>query len=667
MSSLLNISPVFGSILVVLLPFLAFLVQTLLGKRGKSGNISLIAILLSTILSFGFVFLEIWNQNPISSNYAWFSIGTKTFNIGILLNNLTVLMQLIVCIIALPVHIYSKSYMKGDPGIHRYWMYLSLFCFAMLGLTISNNLLMMYIFWELVGFASYLLIGFWFTKESAVQANKKAFIINRIGDLGFLLGIASVYSIYGSLNLVELFGEDGLIHHLAPASEGWMTFAGICFFLGAIAKSAQFPLHVWLPDAMEGPTAVSSLIHAATMVAAGVFLLSSVFPLFNETVLLIITIIGCITALIAAYFALGQRDIKRILAFSTISQLGFMIVAIGIGAWDAAMFHLATHAFFKCLLFLAVGAVIHEMVHLKDANHLDIDPQDINNMGGLRKWMPKTFILMLIASLALAGFPLTSGFLSKDAILISAFEWGVHHGAAYLLIPLTLTIVSILTAFYIGRLIFKVFFGEFRLKAEKIHIHEASLNMLGPMTFLAVCSFFFVFSWNPLAYHHAFILGGFDLNYSYSELHSLHIILPIVLTLGSVIAWSLGWNWYVKEKYPLNGNNKWLELSLNQGYLNELYQKLFVNSSLGLSRGLYWFDKNIIDGLVNLLGSITRGLGQLSAWVDTYLVDGLVNTIGGTTYYIGHLLRWVQNGRLQNYLGFAFTVVLIGIIYLILK
>lgn len=667
MSELLNISPVMGSILVVLLPFLAFLIQAILGKRGKSGNVSLIAILLSTILSLIFVFAEVWRSTPISADYNWFTIGTHTFTIGVLLNNLTVLMQLIVCVIALPVHIYSRTYMKGDPGIHRYWMYLSLFCFSMLGLTISNNLLMMYIFWELVGFASYLLIGFWFTKESAVQANKKAFIINRIGDLGFLLGIASVYSIYGSLNLVELFGKEGLVSTLPQATAGWMTFTGICFFVGAMAKSAQFPLHVWLPDAMEGPTAVSSLIHAATMVAAGVFLISTVFPLFNETVLLFITIIGTLTALLSAYFALSQKDIKRILAFSTISQLGFMVVAVGVGAWDAAMFHLATHAFFKCLLFLSAGAIIHEMAHLKKANHLDIDPQDINNMGGLRKWMPKTFMLMSIASLALAGFPLTSGFLSKDAILISTFEWALHHGQGFVIIPIVLTIVSILTAFYIGRLIFKVFFGEFRLQVEKMNIHEANLTMIGPMIFLAICSLFFVFSWNPLTYHHSFILSGFDVKYTFSEIHSLHIILPIFLTLGSAISWAIGWNWYVKNKYPLNAQNRWIALSLNQGYLNEIYQKAFVNSTLSLSNGLYWFDRNIIDGFVNMLASVVRGTAQLSSWIDRNIVDGLVNTIGGTTSYIGHLLRWVQNGRLQNYLGFAFTVLLIGIIYLILK
>ncbi|MCT1525433.1 NADH-quinone oxidoreductase subunit 5 family protein [Sphingobacterium hotanense] len=660
------ISPVFAATAVVALPFIAFLIQAILGKRSTSGNISLIAICLSTVISLLFVFAEVWQSIPRSATQPWFTIGINTFTVGVLLNNLTVLMQLLVCVIALPVHIYSRAYMKGDPGIHRYWMYLSLFCFAMLGLCISKNLFMMYIFWELVGFASYLLIGFWFTKESAVQANKKAFIVNRIGDLGFLIGIATVFSVYGTLDLVELFGKEGRFYSIASDNSGLLTLAGIGFFIGAMAKSAQFPLHVWLPDAMEGPTAVSSLIHAATMVAAGVFLLSSVFPLFNDTVLLIIAIIGVTTAASAAYFALAQTDIKKILAFSTISQLGFMMVAIGVGAWDAAMFHLVTHAFFKCLLFLGAGAVIHEMAHLKHEHHLDFDPQNINNMGGLRKQMPKTFMLMAIASLALAGFPLTSGFLSKDAILISSYEWAISKGGASILIPILLTIVSVLTAFYIGRLIFKVFFEEFKLSVSPSNIHDANNTMLLPMAFLGVCSLFFVFSFNPISYQDANVFQGFYVDYNFEEVHSLHLLIPIGLTLASCFMWIIAWRWYVKGSYPLNAASKGIAFSLNQAYLNQFYTRTFVAGTVNLSKGLYWFDRNIIDGIVNQLGALAKEISRVAAWIDKYIVDGFINTLGGTTYYFGHLLRWVQNGRLQNYLGFAFTVLLIGIIYLIL-
>lgn len=695
MKELLNISPINASILVVLLPFVAFLIQAIRGKKSTSGIFSLVAISLSTILSGWVIFAEIWNNDPRHITYDWFHIGTKSFTVGVLLNNLTALMLFIVCIIALPVHIYSRAYMKGDPGIHRYWMYLSLFCFAMLGLCISKNILVSYIFWELVGFASYLLIGFWFTKEAAVQANKKAFLINRIGDIGFLIGIAAVFTLFGTLDIVELLGKDGLIYTAGfDKNTSLMTLAGLGFFLGAMAKSAQFPLHMWLPDAMEGPTSVSSLIHAATMVAAGVFLLCTLFPLFNDSVLLIITIIGTVTATLAAYLACGQCDIKRVLAFSTISQLGYMMTAVGIGAWDAGLLHLSTHAFFKCLLFLCAGAVIHEIAHAKAASGLDFDPQDLRNMGGLRKHMPKTFALMSIAALALAGFPLTSGFLSKDAIIIATFEWAFSKGGVYFLVPTLLVLVSILTAFYIGRLIFKAFLGTSRLPQQLgIKIHEAPKLMLYPMYFLAICSFFFVFSLNPISYHQAGILKGFSVKYLFEEIHSLHVFIPILLTLTALMSWALGYRWYVQNKYPLYVESGWAKSETNRlginkfinsaiakatvaasktgvwldSYVIEGMVNIATNTTLRLSQGALWFDKNIVDGAIKVIRKGTIYLSQIAAWWDKYIVDGMVNTIAGLAYYIGHLLRWVQNGRIQNYLGFAFTVVLIGILYLILR
>lgn len=555
MNELLHISPVSASILVVALPLLAFVIQTIAGNRSTSGVFSLIAISCSTILSAFFVFAPVWQQNAHSLTLDWFTIGTARFTIGVLLNNLSVLMQLIVCIIALPVHIYSKSYMKGDAGIHRYWMYLSLFCFAMLGLTISKNLFMMYIFWELVGFASYLLIGFWFTREAAVQANKKAFIINRIGDLGFLIGIALVFSTLGTLDLVDLFGEQGLFMQNMDKNRAIWTTAGICFFIGAMAKSAQFPLHVWLPDAMEGPTSVSSLIHAATMVAAGVFLLASIFPLFNETVLLFIAITGTITAFIAAYIALGQYDIKKVLAFSTVSQLGLMMVAVGIGAWDTAIFHLATHAFFKCLLFLGAGAIIRAMTNIQQHGLPELDPQDLRNMGGLRQYMPKTYVVMSIAALALAGFPLTSGYLSKDAIVISTFEWAIAHADLRIIIPIILLVVSIMTAFYIGRLIFKAFFGTLRTgKSAGSLLHDAPATMWIPMVLLAISSLFFVFSAHPFSYGQAPILKGLYIPKTFVAIPIFHLMIPALLTIATLTVWGLAWRWYAQEKYPLGSN-----------------------------------------------------------------------------------------------------------------
>lgn len=682
MDQFVHISPLLTALLTLVAPLVAFLYQAIVGKRDQSGLVSLMAITLSFIAG-GFTWFSIWNNPAVSIQVNWFTIGETTFKVGILLNNLSTLMLFLVPTVALPVHIYSRAYMHGDSGIHRYWMYLSLFCFAMLGLVIMDSLLLMYVFWELVGFASYLLIGFWFTRETAVQANKKAFLVNRIGDLGFLIGLAILFTQFKTLNLIDLFGENGLIYQ-STITDGlwtspvnslpqiWLTIAGLAFFLAAMAKSAQFPLHVWLPDAMEGPTSVSSLIHAATMVAAGVFLLATVFPLFNESALLFIAIIGTITAASAAYFALGQYDIKRILAFSTISQLGFMMVGIGIGTWDAALFHLTTHAFFKCLLFLSAGAVIHEMAHLKAHSHLDFDPQDLRNMGGLRQYMPKTFVLMSIASLALAGFPLTSGYLSKDSIVISSFEWAISKGNLYLIIPAILILVSILTAFYIGRLIFKAFFGEFRLLKQlqgKLHdhpLHEAPKTMLIPMFTLGLFCLFPVFSFNPFSYHDSWLMDGLLLDeYAFAPSHSAHLIIPAILLLGSGIGWIIGWKWYVQNKYPLNPDSQALKAAFNQGYINEFYQAVFVNGTLKLAQFCYWFDRHIVDAFVSLIQFIVLSLSQLSVWIDKYIVDGFVNTVATVAYWTGNQVRLVQNGKIQTALYSVFLLVLLGLIYLI--
>ncbi|WP_333802320.1 NADH-quinone oxidoreductase subunit L [Sphingobacterium multivorum] len=682
MDQFVHISPLLTALLTLVAPLVAFLYQAIAGKRDQSGLVSLTAIILSFIAG-GLTWFSIWNNPAVSIQVSWFTIGETSFKVGILLNNLSTLMLFLVPTVALPVHIYSRAYMQDDSGIHRYWMYLSLFCFAMLGLVIMDSLLLMYVFWELVGFASYLLIGFWFTRETAVQANKKAFLVNRIGDLGFLIGLAILFTQFKTLNLIDLFGDNGLIYQstiaqglwISPVNslpQIWLTIAGLAFFLAAMAKSAQFPLHVWLPDAMEGPTSVSSLIHAATMVAAGVFLLATVFPLFNESALLFIAIIGTITAALAAYFALGQYDIKRILAFSTISQLGFMMVGIGIGTWDAALFHLTTHAFFKCLLFLSAGAVIHEMAHLKEHSHLDFDPQDLRNMGGLRQYMPKTFVLMSIASLALAGFPLTSGYLSKDSIVISSFEWAISKGNLYLIIPISLILVSILTAFYIGRLLFKAFFGEFRLlkqlqgKLLDHPLHEAPKTMLIPMFVLGLFCLFPVFSFNPFSYHDSWLMDGLLLDeYAFAPSHSAHLIIPAILLLGSVIGWIIGWKWYVQNKYPLNPASQALKAAFNQGYINEFYQAVFVNGILKLAQFCYWFDRHIVDAFVSLIQFIVLSLSQLSVWIDKYIVDGFVNTVATVAYWTGNQVRLVQNGKIQTALYSVFLLVLLGLIYLI--
>ena len=360
------------TVAAVALPLLAALINFCLPVKSKAaGWVSTTAILLSCVLSAK-VFVGVWNIQPVHAQHIWFTIGKTEVFAGMLLNNLSAFMLLLVSLIALPVHIYSTAYMKHDERYARYFTYLSFFCFSMLALVVVDSLVLFYAAWELVGFSSYLLIGFWFTKDKAVQANKKAFTMNRIGDIGLLTAIIILFAQYHTFDIDQLFAEKGLIAQsvinnglwVAPTGQLpalWQYIACVGIFLAVAAKSAQFPLHTWLPDAMEGPTSVSALIHAATMVAAGVFLLGRVYPMFTETELTVLAVIGCFTAFMAATIALTQNDLKRILAYSTISQLGFMILAMGVGAYASSLFHLATHAFFKCLLFLVAGIVIHQM------------------------------------------------------------------------------------------------------------------------------------------------------------------------------------------------------------------------------------------------------------------------------------------------------------------
>lgn len=687
-----NISPLCCSVLVSVFSFAAFLYQLCVGRRAASGWVSLIAISLSFLLSSVIVFPSVWGKLALYGDVDWFSIGTNHMTLGVLLDNKTVLMQLLVTFIALLVHVYSKMYMKGDKGIHRYWMYLSLFCSAMLALVISKNLLMMYLFWELVGFASYLLIGFWFTKEAAVKANKKAFIVNRIGDIGFLTGISLLYTYYGTLDLVQLFGSEEATFVLSDVANTPLTWIGLSFLLAAMAKSAQFPLHVWLVDAMEGPTSVSSLIHAATMVAAGIFLMVTLSPLFDETVQYVIAIVGTTTAFVGAYLALTPNDIKKVLAFSTISQLGFMMAAVGIGAWDAGFFHLVTHAFFKCLLFLGAGAIIHEMAHLGHQGASDIDPQDMRFMGGLYRKMPQTFAVMAVGALALVGFPLTSGFLSKDAIVVAALEWGVDRGGWALIIPLVLVAVSVMTTFYIARLIVKVFFGKNRTASSDVGhtVAESALWMRIPMYLLALGSLFFVFSPSPFSYEKAAIISVFSASYEFPALSVLHFIVPIGLTLASCIVGWVVWLVYAKERFSFSSTSLLHRLSYRQLYLDRAYQFVFAQGTVVLGRLSHWLEVNVldrgvvgaalltrkvagiiswvdrylVDGIVKGVTVLTTGTAQVLSWIDRVLVDGLVRTVAGATYSFGHVLRLVQDGRVQRYMAVAFMVLLFTIVYL---
>jgi NADH-quinone oxidoreductase subunit L len=511
------------SIVVLLLPLLSFVILIFFNRRlPRRGDFVGVGILGTAFGISAYIFWQVIVQSydpafRVAWDFTWINLGNVPgvgplqIRMGVVIDNLTSIMLAMVTLISLLVHLYSTGYMAGDKNYGRYFAFLGIFTFSMLGIVLSDNLFSIYIFWELVGLSSYLLIGFFFEKESAADAQKKAFLANRVGDIGMWLGILILYSQFHTFSFAEIYaklaaGEFGL-------SNAWLTAAGILLFMGCVGKSAQFPLHIWLPDAMEGPTPVSALIHAATMVAAGVYFVARIFVLLTPDALHVIAFIGASTAFMAATIAITQNDIKRVLAYSTVSQLGYMVLGLGVGAYSAALFHLVTHAFFKACLFLGSGAIIHAMHH----------EQDMRWMGGLRKNMPWTFATFTLATLALAGLPLTSGFLSKDAILAGAIGFAqVEGGGIYYLIPVLGFFSAMLTAFYMGRQIWLVFFGESRthLKPAETHhaahhahdshdahtdlhhaehqVHEVSWNMRAPLVILAALSVFFVYSPDPL-------------------------------------------------------------------------------------------------------------------------------------------------------------------------
>jgi NADH-quinone oxidoreductase subunit L len=649
------------ALLVAILPFFSF-VFILFSNKRKGANFALSTSSLSFLLSLH-LFLQIWNAEPEHFQLSWFQVAKVQFFAGVLLNNLSVLMMVLVSGISVLVHIYSREYMKNDPNLNRYWAYLSLFCFSMIGLVISDSLLLIYLFWELVGFSSYLLIGFWFNKNAASQAAKKAFIMNRIGDLGFLTGILIIYAQFQTLDLVSLFGDKGLLSSSSTENglwisgsrhmpEIWLSIAGFSFFLGAMAKSAQFPLHTWLPDAMEGPTSISSLLHAATMVAAGVFLIARIYSVFDPLVLDIMVWIGAFTAFMATTIALTQNDIKRILAYSTISQLGFMVMALGIGAYSESIFHLTTHAFFKCLLFLAAGSVIHQLHHYSIKNSHGFDYQDIRFMGGLRKRMPFAFLGMCIASAALVGLPLTSGFLSKDSILIRTFEWAASREGVFVILPWIMVLTSWLTAFYIFRLVFKVFFSESReIKLDKLaNINDSPGSMTYVLIILSFFCTFIVFALNPVSFESSWLWKGFQLSVI-KEIRFFHWLVPLIINLGSILLIMFAYRIYVLDKSSKLTVGSWIYQISNRGwFFNEIYDFMFIKSVEKLAKIFYQFDRVVIDGLVIAIATITQLLSSISHWFDRKVVDGLVNATGVFSGYIGRFFRTFHSGRLQHYL-----------------
>jgi len=594
--------------LVPLAPLVAFTLITFLFKRYKmlSALTAIFSMVVAFILSLDVLRViltghEITMDSPVELALPWLNMNGLFIEMGALIDPLTAGMLFVVTFISLLVMIYSVGYMHDDPGFSRFFSYLALFVFSMLGLVISNNYFQIFVFWELVGLCSYLLIGFYFYKDSAANANKKAFITNRVADFGFMLGVIILYLYFDTFNFGKLAEAIGASSDLA-----FLTLAGILVFIGPIGKSGQFPLHVWLPDAMEGPTPVSALIHAATMVAAGVYLLARGFILFasSSTTITFIAYLGGFTALFAATIAITQRDFKRILAFSTLSQLGYMVMAIGVGSLTAGMFHLTTHAFFKALMFLCAGSVIHAL-----------HKQDVFEMGGVFKEMKITGTCMVIGGLAIAGIPPFAGFWSKDEILLVAKENG------FTLLYIMAAVTAFLTAFYMFRLIFLAFFGE---KRSDYHAHESPLSMTVPLMILAVFSIFGGFIGAPFVEH------GFSYYVYFGEPHHPT---PDYMVMGSstLIALAgifLAWLVYIKKAISAekiaNQFAPVYKFLYNKWYIDELYQWFFDKIVLSLSAALNWCDRYIVDGIAHGIAWLIRTTGAKGRYVHT----GSVQTYG---------------------------------------
>ena len=685
------------SIIILFLPLLGFVTLIFLGKWIKKLHLFEVFILgLALILSIVVMYakLSFYNVKDIVAAFTWISmgnapaIGSINIELGIKIDNITAIMLVVVNLISFLVHMFSIEYMRGDKRYTRYFAYLGVFTFSMLGIVLTHNFLMMYIYWELVGLSSYLLIGFWFEKKSASDAAKKAFIVNRIGDIGMFIGILILFTQYKTFTFDVIFQQIGL-GNLPFNSTAWLTAAGILIFMGAVGKSAQFPLHVWLPDAMEGPTPVSALIHAATMVAAGVYLCVRIFVMLTADAMLVIAVVGAFTSLIAATIALTQNDIKKVLAYSTVSQLGYMVMSVGVGAYTFAFFHLVTHAFFKACLFLGSGSVIHAMHH----------EQDIRNMGGLRKKLPITYYTFLISTVAISGVPFTSGFLSKDGILAGTLAFGKLTG--HWLIPAMGFLVAAMTAFYMFRLVILTFHGEPRDRHKYEHAHESPFVMVAPLVVLAALSIFIWYTPNPFAPADGWFLknwvktpaqvtpvqtrfefmkpsteeakaevhGEITHSVEYTEtMHWAHypamILSLIVAGLGILIAFMF-YQWKKISADKLAEKLKTLyKLSLNKWYLDEIYDATAVSGTLGFGSILAWFDNKIVDGIVNGSAHVTQLVSKFSNLFDTYVVDGFVNFTAFFSGFIGLSFRRLQTGKVQTYIVFVvFSIIILLLIF----
>lgn len=630
---------------IVLLPLLGFLVNGLFGKKlPKSvvGGLATLVVFVSFAIAL-YLFIGMDSATPptVVRAFEWFTINGVQVNFGFQIDQLSIMMVLIITGIGSLIHLYSIGYMHDDPGFQRFFAYLNLFIFMMLLLVMGSNYVILFIGWEGVGLCSYLLIGFWYKNKEFGKAARKAFIMNRIGDLGLLMGIFMIAQHTNALDYLSIMQNVGKFELDSPV----VIFICASLFIGAVGKSAQFPLYTWLPDAMAGPTPVSALIHAATMVTAGIYLVvrSNFLYVFAPTVMDGILFIGLLTALLAAFYALRQNDIKKVLAYSTVSQLGFMVVALGVGAYTAAMFHLLTHAFFKALLFLGSGSVIHAMG----------GEQDMRLMGGLKSKIKTTHWTFLVGTFAIAGMPLFSGMISKDEILIATWAkspifWIVLFG------------IAALTAAYMFRLYYLTFHGEFRgTEEQKAHLHESPSTMTVPLIVLAILSVVGGFINLPHIIAHgdlshlqnwlAPVLTNPAKNQIAANLEGVSLSTELILLLITVLmffaVWYFMYNLYGKkgkQALPENQYTGWEKLSAKKLYIDEIYHALFVRTVEGLGRAGKMFDNTILDKAVDFIG------------------DGAEES--------GKSMKRIQNGNVENYvLVMALAVGIILIVNFILQ
>jgi len=695
--------------LIPAFPLVAAGLSALASKRQKTFAASLaipsmLGSLLLSLCAFSHTLLRARSSGSTQYfNFHWFQFGDSWQQLGWVLDPLTSVMLVMVGFVGLLIFIYSIGYMEHDENFTRFFCFLSLFAAAMLGLVIANNLLLFFMCWELVGLTSYLLIGFWFHKPAAAAAAKKAFITTRIGDLAFLLGIVWLYSQTGSLSFydggkgcLESSALTRLVTQTTTLGLAASTGIGLLIFCGSIGKSGQLPLHVWLPDAMEGPTPVSALIHAATMVAAGVFLVARVYPLMAATstgsaaetaaALQVVTWVGALTAVFAATIAVAQSDIKRILAYSTVSQLGYMMMGLGMGGVAVGMFHLITHAFFKALLFMGAGSVIHGCQ----------DEQDVRCMGGLRKFMPITFTTYAVGMLALSGFPLVfSGFWSKDEILHAAHLWSISHWPFYLGL-----IGAMLTAFYMTRQVLYVFFGNCRLALGKTtgsekrtvehagmtpkehpHLelpaepHESPPVMTLPLVVLAVFSILLGFVGTPVWPWFQAFLSGEQLSVDFSQIGKPDFLSTVLLSTVVVFI-GLGAGYWLYGRQPLSASEQpdaverlWpnvFTLLRRKYFVDEAYEWAIVGLNAFWARTCDWLDRWIWDGLVQLFSYLALGFAWLDRSIDEFVINLGFDQACKGLYQGGKLMSLLQNGRVQHYLrliGVALTALTLFLVW----